>query len=61
MNRQLVLEKDYAQLQITGKIPDPKLSIEFSAKKLETPLTWDDLILAEKTKREIEELRGLIF
>lgn len=56
MSGQLVLETDYVQLLITGKIPDPELSIEFPAKKLETTLTWDDLILAEKTKREIEEL-----
>ena len=56
MSGQLLLETDYIQLLITGKIPDPELSIAFPAKKISTTLNWEDLILEDKTKKDIEEL-----
>ena len=52
----LVLQEDYAQLLLTGSIPDPELSIDFPAQKLKTNLSWDDLVLNKQTLNEIKEL-----
>ncbi len=52
----LLLQEDYIQLLLTGTIPDPELSIEFPAQKLQTSLTWDDLVLNHQTLAEIREL-----
>ena len=52
----LTLAPDYAHYFLTGTIPDPKLSIDFPAQKLETKLEWKDLILAEETIEEIQEI-----
>lgn len=56
MSGKLVLFNDTVHLLTTGVVPPPKLSTDFPAEKLETPLTWEDLILNDKTKRHIEEL-----
>jgi len=56
MSGKLVLFSDTVHLLTTGVVPPPKLSTDFPAEKLETPLTWEDLILNDKTKRHIEEL-----
>ncbi|MEZ4778653.1 MAG: ATP-binding protein [Flavobacteriaceae bacterium] len=56
LSGKLVLYPDTIHLLTTGVVPPPKLSTDFPAEKLETPLTWEDLILNEKTKRHIEEL-----
>ncbi|MBL4663571.1 MAG: ATP-binding protein [Flavobacteriaceae bacterium] len=56
MSGKLLLQKDAAHLLTSGSIPTPKLSTDFPAEKLETSLTWDDLILNEVTKKHINEL-----
>lgn len=56
MSGKLLLFSDMVHLLTTGKVPPPKLSTDFPAEKLETPLTWDDLVLNDKTKHHIEEL-----
>ena len=56
MSGKLLLATDAAHLLTTGSVPPPKLSTDFPAEKLETPLTWDDLVLNEKTKTHIGEL-----
>lgn len=52
----LTIAPDLAHQLLTGKIPNPKLSIDFPAEKLETQLEWEDLILAEETLEEIKEI-----
>ncbi|MEM7185448.1 MAG: ATP-binding protein, partial [Bacteroidota bacterium] len=56
MSGKLLLQEDAAHLLTTGSVPPPKLSTDFPAEKLETPLTWDDLVLNEKTRKYINEL-----
>jgi len=56
MSGKLLLQGDAAHLLTSGSVPPPKLSTDFPAEKLETPLTWDDLVLNEKTRKHIEEL-----
>ena len=56
MSGKLLLQQDAIHQLTTGTIPPPKLSTDFPAEKLETPLTWDDLVLNEKTRKHIDEL-----
>ncbi|MEZ4875170.1 MAG: ATP-binding protein [Flavobacteriaceae bacterium] len=56
MSGKLVLHSDTLHLLTTGVIPPPKLSTDFPAEKLETQLSWEDLVLNEKTLTHIKEL-----
>ena len=56
MSGALILDAEYTALLITGNIPEPELSIEFPASKIETQLTWDDLVLNAETRQEIRDL-----
>lgn len=56
MSGKLILFPETIHKLTTGTIPPPKLSIQFPAEKLETKLSWDDLILSEKTLEQIKEL-----
>jgi AAA+ superfamily predicted ATPase len=52
----LILSEEILHLITTGNIPNPKLSTEFPAEKLETLLSWEDLVLHSKTQEQIKEL-----
>jgi len=56
MSGKLLMQTDTLHLLTTGQVPAPKLSTQFPAEKLETSLTWDDLVLNEKTMLHIQEL-----
>ena len=56
MSGQLMLEDEYVDLFITGKISKPRLSSDFPAQRITTELDWDDLVLGEKTLEEIREI-----
>ena len=56
MSGKLVLFPEIIYQLTTGDVPPPKLSTQFPAEKLETQLDWNDLILSEKTLRQIKEL-----
>lgn len=56
MSGKLVLFEDTLQLITTGSIPLPKHTSKFPAEKLETGLSWKDLILSKKTLSQIKEL-----
>jgi len=56
MSGKLLLHPEAFYLITTGKIPAPKMSPQFPAKKLETDLEWEDLILNKKTETEIKDL-----
>lgn len=56
MSGKLLMHSDALHLLTTGVVPPPKLSTEFPAQKLETALTWDDLVLNDKTMQHIKEL-----
>jgi len=56
MSGKLILEKDYVDLFTTGRISKPRLSSDFPAQFIETKLEWKDLILNEKTTKQIAEI-----
>jgi len=54
----LTLADEVFQILTTGAVTPPKMSVSFPAKKLETQLTWNDLILEQNTLEDIQELES---
>lgn len=52
----LILEDEYIEKFITGKILKPQLSSVFPAQLIETDLDWDDLVLNSSTLNQIKEI-----
>lgn len=45
---------DTLGLLTRGRVPPPRLSMDFPARRLETPLSWDDLVLHPVTRRQVD-------
>ncbi|RZS92494.1 ATPase family protein associated with various cellular activities (AAA) [Aquimarina brevivitae] len=58
MSGKLVLEQEFVELFLSGKILRPVLSKQFPAERIETQLTWDDLVLQQKTLTHIKEIEA---
>jgi AAA+ superfamily predicted ATPase len=56
MSGKLILEEEFVELFTIGKISKPKLSSNFPAELITTELSWEDLVLHEKTMDEIKEI-----
>ncbi len=56
MSGRLVLDDEFVDFFLTGKISRPKLSGDFPAELITTELEWKDLVLQEKTMDEIREI-----
>ena len=57
---QLRLAPEWTERLITGTLPFPTFSPAFPAQLLETQLTWDDLVLPERSLREIGYLKNYL-
>jgi hypothetical protein len=57
MTGKIIVEQDYVDLFLKGKISKPRFGTSFPAQLLETNLTWDHLVLNPKTNAQIEELK----
>ncbi len=53
----LTLSDEYLSLLMSGRIQRPRLSTDFPAQQIDTPLTWDDLILHPGTRTQIAEIQ----
>jgi AAA+ superfamily predicted ATPase len=56
MSGLLVLDDEYVELFISGKILKPQLSSSFPAQLIETELVWEDLVLNDNTVKQIKEI-----
>jgi hypothetical protein len=56
MSGRLVIDTEYVELFIYGKIHPPALSLKFPAQLLQTQLHWDDLVLPNHTMIQVKEL-----
>ena len=56
MSGRLMVDSEYAERFLTGKVRPPKMSFKFPAQKLETAMTWDDLVLTTPTLTQVKEL-----
>ena len=52
----LIMQPEFVELFTSGKITRPRLSSDFPAQFIETGLDWKDLILNEKTSKQIAEI-----
>jgi AAA+ superfamily predicted ATPase len=60
MSGRFSLDSDYAERFISGKVRAPRLSMRFPARRLETALGWDDVVLPPRTLAEIRGLENWI-
>lgn len=60
MSGRLILDSDYAERFISGKVRAPRLSLRFPAQRLETAMEWDDLVLSARTLAEVRELENWV-
>jgi AAA+ superfamily predicted ATPase len=60
MSGRLTLDSDYAERFISGKVRAPRLSMRFPARRLDTSLDWDDVVLPPRTLAEIRGLENWI-
>ena len=56
MSGRLIMEEEYVELFTSGRILKPRMSNDFPAQLVETELSWDDLVLNERTLGQIREI-----
>ncbi|NNE76717.1 MAG: ATP-binding protein [Pricia sp.] len=57
MSGRLIMAQDYVDYFLTGERSKPKFSPEFPAREIHTELEWEDLVLTDDVKEQIDELR----
>lgn len=57
---QLIADPEWVERLLTGRVTSPTFSPSFPAQRVETPLEWDDLVLPERSLREIAYLRSYL-
>ncbi|WP_214227645.1 ATP-binding protein [Pedobacter sp. B4-66] len=58
MSGKIILSPEYLDTFIYGKTIPPRFSISFPAKLIHTDLTWDDLVINDELKEQINELKS---
>jgi DNA polymerase III delta prime subunit len=58
MSGRLILEPEFVELFTLDKIVRPRFGLNFPAERVETAMEWDDLVLAEQTMSQIQELNS---
>lgn len=56
MSGLFILDEEYIELFLSGKILKPQLSANFPAQLIETQLEWEDLVLNDSTLKNIKEI-----
>ncbi|MBE0638628.1 MAG: ATP-binding protein [Bacteroidales bacterium] len=54
----LSVSRDFIDLITIGTTHKPNLSMDFPAKRITTHLTWNDLVLNDRTHEQLEEIKG---
>lgn len=58
MSGRIILSQDYVDLFTVGKISHPAFSGEFPAKRIETQMTWEDLVLHQATYSQVDDIKN---
>lgn len=56
MSGRLILAKEWLEQLISGQIMPPRFGSNFPAEQLNTALSWQDLVLPEQTKEQVEDI-----
>ncbi|TMI64907.1 MAG: ATP-binding protein [Bacteroidetes bacterium] len=54
---QLLLNEEYIDLFTTGKVRKPLFSMEFPARKIVAAMEWEDLVLDNYTRQQLNEIK----
>jgi AAA+ superfamily predicted ATPase len=57
MSGRIILSQEYVDLFTIGKITAPAFGPDFPAKRIFSPMEWDDLVLREQCRQQIEDLK----
>jgi ATPase family associated with various cellular activities (AAA) len=60
MTGRLILDQEYIELFLHGRVTTPKFSADFPAERVTTTLEWEDLVLPVSTVRQIEDIHNWI-
>lgn len=60
LSGRIVLSPEYVELFTTGKITPPKFSSTFPAQHIETALSWNDIVLNDEIRQQIQELQNWV-
>ncbi len=60
MSGRIILDSEYVELFLMGKMSLPRLSTTFPARHLSTEMEWNDLILPQHTATQIKELESWV-
>ena len=60
MSGRIILDPEYVELFLTGRMSLPRLSTTFPAKHLSTKMEWSDLVLSQHTAAQIKELESWV-
>jgi len=52
----LTMDEEYAEKLLLGGVSKPRMSTQFPAQQIETLLKWEDLVLPDKTLKQIREI-----
>ncbi len=58
MSGKIILARDYIDLFLFDRNLAPQFGLTFPAHKIETKLTWDDLVLTPETLRQVNEIQS---
>jgi len=54
----IIISQDYIDILTIGKHLTPHFSISFPAKRIRTNLTWNDLVISDELKEQINDLKS---
>ena len=57
MSGKIILQPEYVDLFTTGSISQPVFGPDFPAKNISTKMDWDDLVLSDKTRKQIQDIK----
>lgn len=60
MSGRLMIDADFAELFVNGRVRAPRQSLRFPASRLETALNWEDVVLSTRTLGELLELEAWV-
>lgn len=56
MSGRLILDPEYVELFTHGRVSRPRFGLNFPADRVETQLSWEDLVLPAETLQQVQEL-----
>jgi AAA+ superfamily predicted ATPase len=56
LSAKVLVSEDFLDYFLTGRFSSPKMSSNFPAQKIETKLSWENLVLKERTFSQINEI-----